>query len=176
MVTGRRIEDIRGGELLDPVSGDLLVILDKSDTSADPDGTTKYVDLNTLYDASSHFYAGTGAAFNSGQLTVDGTNDVDVDLNNGNHWEIDLDAATGTVDMDIVVPTDSAVAAGTLYIKQDGSARDINWNPDTGSGVWPEGEPDWSGGDFPASNYMLVNWAYYGTINRLILVAGTTHT
>lgn len=173
----RRIEDIAGGELTTTASGDLLVILDKSDTTDDPDGTTKYVKVQTLYDGAGHFNAASGAAFTTSLLTVDGTNDVDVDLNNGNHWEVDLAAATGSpVDMDIVVPSNSGLSAGTFYLKQDDTARDISWNPDTGTVHWPETEPSWSGGDFPSGEYMIVNWLYYANANRLVLVSLTSHS
>lgn len=43
-----RIEDITGGQLTSPADDDKLVILDTSDTTDDPDGTAKYIELSDL--------------------------------------------------------------------------------------------------------------------------------
>ncbi len=103
-----RIEDITGGELTDPTVDDKLVILDKSDTTDDADGTVKYVELASL-----------------GFLDQTSGSDADTTMAVGNLYVVDM-SSWATATRTYRLPTTAAVGDRIgIYISSGNASHEL---------------------------------------------------
>ncbi len=99
-------------------------------------------------------------AINTPTLTADA---VTVDLDNANHFYVDLSTATGTVTLTLQTGDAGTTQAGQIVIKQDTPARDITWAAGTNitTGRWQTPEPNWSG--MTSATTAIVSYLFDGT-------------
>lgn len=91
--------------------------------------------------------AGTIANDEETSVTVT-TNKATIDFRDSNLQRVDLAAASGTVELTMIAP--EAPAEGSFMLKQDTTARDINFAMTTGSWYFVGTEPTWAS-DAPSS-------------------------
>lgn len=123
-----RIEDLSGGELTAPSPTDLFVVLDRSDGTEDPDGTTKNIEYQNLFAFGEISVEGNAtttsppnttdfsSAGTSGQVVIFGVDSADAPESN-----VDADHTSGHI---------AVTNAGTYFIHCN-----ISFNGSTGKSL-----------------------------------------